>query len=522
MKAASIIIVFILVLQAIKISGQDVINVDGYNKLYYPNGKISSEGNMRNGKPDGYWKTYFPTGIIKSEGNRKNYLLDSIWIFYNETGDTIQKVNYVMGKRNGYTLGYYGQNTKDPMVRGKISTRELFVNDRREGTSLYYYTNGKIREEVQYVNNKRNGWTKEYNEEGQLITLLRYNNGILIDREKINRTDEQGLKQGLWRSYYTNGRIMIESNYKDDILNGPYKEYDEDGNLRVMLQYAKGNLIEEIDTAEMGIEIRNETDNDGNIVYSGSYKKSIPVGIHRFYDKNGNVINAYLYSDFGIKLGEGIITSEGKKEGEWSYFNMDGSVRSRGNFSNNLEQGGWKYYYRNGRTEQTGVFKNGKADGLWKWYYENGDLKREEEYIGGKEEGIYVEYDTLGGIITNGSYFDGQREGEWFYKAGDYSEKGKFVGDLKDGKWQAFYSDGKLKYEGNYIQGNPDGEHIFYYPNGMIKETNYYIMGISEKNWKKYDENGLLLITITYRDNKEYRINGERVELPDVDVKLIE
>jgi antitoxin component YwqK of YwqJK toxin-antitoxin module len=272
----------------------------------------------------------------------------------------------------------------------------------------------------------------------------------------------------------------------------------------------------------MDIEIRNEEDDQGNIIYSGSYKNNVPIGIHRRFNKNGQVINAFLYNDAGIKLGEGIITSEGKKEGAWKYFNQDGSVRSAGGFSNNLEQGSWKYYYVNGRTEQTGVFKNGKADGLWKWYYNDGKLKREEEFLGGKEEGLNTEYDTLGGIISSGSYFDGQKEGEWFYKAGDYSEKGKYVGDLKDGQWQAFYSDGKMKYEGNFVQGNPDGEHVFYYPNGKIKEINYYVMGISEKNWKKYDENGLLLITITYRDNKEYRINGERVELPDVDVKLIE
>ncbi len=85
-----------------------------------------------------------------------------------------------------------------------------------------------------------------------------------------------------------------------------------------------------------------------------------------------------------------------------------------------------------------------------------------------------------------------------------------------------FISDGKLAYEGNYIQGNPDGEHVYYYNNGKIKEIDYYVMGIAEKNWKKYDENGVLLITITYKDNREYRINGEKIEFAEDDVKLIQ
>ncbi|MBN1790863.1 MAG: toxin-antitoxin system YwqK family antitoxin [Bacteroidales bacterium] len=520
MKSLCFLPVFIFLVSILTVHGQEIKN--GYTKLYHPNGKMASEGLMRNGQPDGYWKTYFPTGVLKSEGNRKNHLLDSIWIFYNEAGDTIQKVSYIMGKRNGFTTGYQVLNTQDPLLRGKVISRELFVNDKREGLSLYYYPEGSIREEVQYVNNKRQGITREFDKEGKLITLQRFNNGTLVERERINRSDEQGLKQGVWKSYYPNGRIRSEVNYRDGLLNGPFKEYDENGNVSVLLQYTKGVLIEEQDTAALDIEIRNELDSDGNVVYSGSFRKNVPVGIHRIFDGSGKVVNAFLYNDSGIKLGEGIITSEGKKEGEWKYFNMDGTIRSSGNYSNNLEQGTWKYYFGNGKTEQTGVFKNGRADGLWKWYYVNGGIKREEEYFEGKEEGVSIEYDTLGNIITSGSYFDGQKEGEWIYQAGDYSEKGVYIGDLKDGKWQAFYRDGKLKYEGNFVQGNPDGEHVFYYPNGQIKEINYYVMGISEKNWKKFDENGLLLITITYKDNREYRINGQKVEFAENDIKLIQ
>jgi len=50
----------------------------------------------------------------------------------------------------------------------------------------------------------------------------------------------------------------------------------------------------------------------------------------------------------------------------------------------------------------------------------------------------------------------------------------------------------------------------------------YYVMGIAEKNWKKYDENGNLLITISYKDNREYRINGQKIDFQQDDVKLIQ
>jgi antitoxin component YwqK of YwqJK toxin-antitoxin module len=504
------------------ISGQDITTDNGYNKLFYPNGKVSSEGLMHDGIPDGFWKTYYPSGIIKSAGNRRNHLLDSVWIFFNESGDTVQKINYIMGKRNGYTIGYNFQPSMDPMNRGRIIAKELYVNDKREGISYYYYPNGQLKETVQYLNNKRNGIAREFDENGILITIQTYKNSVLTEREKVNRKDEKGLKQGVWKTFYPNGSLKSEIDYMDDLINGTYKEYDEEGNIKVLLQYAKGLLIEEKDTSAMEIEIRNKYDNEGNLTYSGSYRKNIPVGIHRIYNIDGNVVNAVLYSNQGTKIGEGIITNEGKKEGAWKYFNAEGSVHSNGSYTNNLLNGAWKYFYGDGKTEQTGVYKNGKTNGLWEWYYKNGNLKREEEFFEGKEEGIYVEYDTLSEVIVSGKYFDGQREGEWYYKVGDYSEKGKYVADLKDGKWQSFYSDGKLKYEGNFIQGNPDGEHVFYYPNGKIKEINYYVMGICEKNWKRFDENGLLLLTITYKDNKEFRINGEKVDFAEYDIKLFQ
>lgn len=521
MKSVFIMSAIIGLFHGIVLYSQDNLQDNGYSKIFYPNGKVSSEGYMRNGKPDGYWKTYYPTGVIKSEGNRRNHLLDSTWNFYNELGDTLQKVNYILGKRNGYTIEYFVASSKDPMNKEKVMSKELYINDKKEGLSIYYHPNGQIKEEVQYINSKRNGLSKEYDDKGNVITIMNYNNGILTEREKINRFDERGLKQGVWRTYYSNGKIKSEINYKDNVLDGSFKEYDENGNVNLILHYTKGNIVEEKDTSALDIVISNQYDSLGRLIFSGSYRNNIPVGIHRIYDGTGKVINGYIYSNYGLKLGEGIIDNEGKKEGAWTYFGEDGNVRSNGTYVNNLEQGIWKFFFVNGKTEQTGVYKNGKADGAWKWFFENGGMKREEEYYNGKEEGTYAEYDTIGELITSGTYFDGQKEGEWYYKVGDYTEKGKYIGDLKDGKWQAFYSNGKLKYEGNYIQGNPDGEHLFYYNNGKVKEINYYVMGISVKNWKKFDENGTLLITITYKDNKEFRINGEKIGFTDNDVKLI-
>jgi antitoxin component YwqK of YwqJK toxin-antitoxin module len=521
MKLTKYIIIFSLLSIYIGTNAQQDTIKDGYNIFYYRIGKISSEGMMKNGKPDGYWKTYYMTGVLKSEGNRKNHLLDSTWIFYNNVGDTVKKINYILGKKTGYMLSYNTDRNADLEYIGNIVSRELYINDKKEGTSYYFYKNGKLKSKVDYRNNQSNGIALEYDESGKIITILNYNKGTLVEREKINRIDENGLKQGTWKDFYSDNKVKREANYTNNILDGLYKEYDESGNLTLLLRYRDGKIIEDDNIDAEDIDIRNEYDNDGNLTYSGAFRNTKPIGIHRRYDINGNVINSYIYNDKGLRISEGIVDKEGNKIGQWKNYYNTGELKSTGKYQNNLQEGKWTFYFRDGRIEQEGEFKNGLISGKWAWYYEDGKVEREEEFYNGKEEGFIVEYDEFGEIITKGEYFDGEKEGEWYYKAGDHTEIGSYVAGLRDGKWKYFYDNDQLEYEGNYIQGNPDGKHKYYHENGLLKEEQYFAMGIKEKHWKKYDKYGNLLITISYEDNREVRINGVKIELPDNKVKLI-
>ena len=94
-----ILISLMIVALSAVLDAQDVKLEDGYNVFRYPNGSISSEGYIKDGKPDGYWKSYYITGVLKSEGKRRNHLLDSIWVFYTQTGDTLEKLDYLYGKK---------------------------------------------------------------------------------------------------------------------------------------------------------------------------------------------------------------------------------------------------------------------------------------------------------------------------------------------------------------------------------------------------------------------------------------
>lgn len=490
---------------------------DGYHIFKYPNGAISSEGIIRDGKPDGFWKSYYVTGIKKSEGKRTNFLLDSIWIFYDQAGDTIEKINYLLGKKNGYYYKY----KKDPFDGLYICSKELYAGDRKEGTAYLYYPDGSIQQTTFYNEGKKEGLSREYDKNGNIITLYEYNNDFLISRERINRTDNKGLKQGEWKEFNHNGSIKSEVTYKDDQMHGYYKEYDMSGKLILTMLYDNGSIVKSRVEDEPDIEIVNRYDENNKLIYSGPFRNNIPVGIHREYSTNGEIVNAYIYNDEGLILSEGIIDEAGQRNGKWKDFFENGKVKAEGQYTDNRRSGLWKFYNSNERIEQTGSYNNGRPDGIWKWYYENGSLLREEEYYQGQRDGMYVEYSETGEIIAQGQFTDGEQNGEWKYKSGNNSEEGRYIIGLRDGTWKSYYPDGKVRFKGNFIQGNPDGQHIYYYDNGKVREERYYKAGIRQRTWKKYNEEGLQLITINYKDDVEISINGVRINLPETGRKLI-
>lgn len=177
--------------------------------------------------------------------------------------------------------------------------------------------NRSIQQTFAYNNGKKEGLSKEYDKEGNIITLLEYNNDFLVSRERINRLDNKGLKQGEWKEFYPNGGIKSEKTFKDDMMHGYYKEYDNRGKLTLTMLYENGSIVKSKVEDEPDIEIVNKFDQDGKLIYSGPYRNKLPVGIHRQFGKDGKVINSFNYNDNGILLSEGIINEAGNRNGKW-------------------------------------------------------------------------------------------------------------------------------------------------------------------------------------------------------------
>ncbi len=497
------VILLLLPIAAFAQSNQN-INPNGYNKFYYDNGKVSSEGIMRDGKPDGYWKTYSQSGTIKSEGNRKNFQLDSVWKFYNEQGKLAFEFGYKEGKKNGSKKTY---DTKE----GVLTTSEGYINDVKQGDVINYYKDGKVKQTIPFVNGKEEGQGYEYAPDSTIITLTLYKMGFVQKEEKINRRDANKLKQGGWKEFYPTGVLKNEINYTDDKMNGYFKEYSTKGSLLNTTKYINGVI--QMNAPELAkLDVKTSYYEGGVVKFTGTYKDGVAEGIHREFSPEGKVISAKVYVD-GVLTGEGILDTAGRKEGPWKEYHPNGQLQSQGEYLNSKRIGEWVFYHPNGKIEQKGKYdKKGKAQGPWKWFYETGNLLREENYRNDLLDGVMTEYSDTGKVITKGEFIDGQKEGPWILELADYREEGSYKAGMLDGEWKHFYTDnGKLRFVGKFIDGIPDGAQTFYYPNGKEKQTGKYIGGLKEGEWKFFDESGFLFLTILFKSDIEVRFDGIKV-----------
>ncbi|MFZ1693790.1 MAG: hypothetical protein WAT74_11375 [Flavobacteriales bacterium] len=478
---------------------------DSLARYYHPNGQISSEGGLMDGKPDGWWRNYREDGVIRSEGGRIQGKLDSIWRFYDAKGRLETEISYRNDQKQGLTRQF------DTL--GMVMSEMPYDSDLREGMAVYYHASGNKHKEVPYRSGREEGKGQEFAEDGRVIAILHYGAGLLRRREEINHIDKRGLKQGPWKEFHSNGKVKWEGGFLDDKRHGIFKEYDALGNLKELIKY-DGGVVDTGAAEKLTVEIKRTFHPNGKVSSLGSYSKSGKrEGLFKEFDLKGDITGAKIFQGDQL-VSEGMVNNVGMLQGPWVEYFSSGEKRAEGSYSDGKKEGEWSFYHRSGKVEQRGKYAAGLPQGQWTWYYESGKMHRQESYRRGKEDGSSVEYAEDGQVITQGEYIDGRREGKWFYEVGDHKEEGTYRDGLKDGLWNYTYGDGKRYFTGAFQNGEPDGKHKWFWPNGRLRMEGKYSGGLAQGEFVHYDEAGNVITVVRYRDGAEIRIDGERVPPP--------
>ena len=118
-----------------------------YQKTYYENGTLKSEGWLRFNVKTGYWKFYHETGKIASQGHYEYDKKEKYWYFY----DT-----------------------------NRVRTQEgHFTNDKKVNWWLFYDKQGRVNHKCQLNKGVKNGYCLKYMD-NELISAEKYSNGKRI------------------------------------------------------------------------------------------------------------------------------------------------------------------------------------------------------------------------------------------------------------------------------------------------------------------------------------------------------
>ena len=500
-KKKYLLIILFEILFGLNLMGQK-IDPNGYNVFYYSNGVKSSEGYFKNGLPDSLWKTYNIEGVLSATGFKKEGLSTGVWKFYNKDGKLKQTSIYENDFKNGCTIIYDSLEIK--------AEERFYINDTLQQELIYYNQAGNIVRIDQLKDGMVNGDTKIFNEQGEVINEAYYEDGKLVANKKINEINEAGERVGFWRTYYPNGILQTEANYKNGKLHGLYKTYDKKGSL-LAINYMINDSISDNSRDIVLIELyRTYFPNSMKEKLVGGLTNGMKNGLFREFDIEGNLVNGYLYKNDTLKA-EGLILNDGTYDGDWKYYYPDGKVSIEGKYVAGKKSGMWIYYYNNGKIQQKGRYSDGEFDGAWVLYYPSGAIQAQEFYKRGKHEGTLVEFAENGEELTRGEYYNGLREGEWFYHVGDFKETGAYTLGMKNGVWKHYYQNGKLSFIGEYDEDQPKGKHLTYYETGVVKTKGKYKAGQKHGKWLTYNEMGETIENLEFYYGKLIKINGERI-----------
>ncbi len=291
--------------------------LDGTKTEYFIGGvNVRAKMNFKAGKRNGPFIYYHDNGKEKLRGKYIDDLLDSTVNAFFENGNPKYIHNYDKGVRVGETITFY----KNGNVEQKVSLK----NEKPHGLMMTYYEAGNIRMQTNYNEGVREGQFLRYHLTGLIAEESYYKNGY---QDSVSRYWDNvfgslmkeeyykmGKKDGTWITFNEAGDTLTVFNYKNDVLDGPYKKYfsgviDEgDANngkeekfdptkskkkyvraLDEIGNYSEGKLDGEFKTGLYNKDNHAE----------GTYSKGIMVGEWKYYNASGKMVLHEKYNEDG-------------------------------------------------------------------------------------------------------------------------------------------------------------------------------------------------------------------------------
>lgn len=425
-----------------------------------------------------YKKTYtvYEVSIYKkggvydpNNGNKKDYDEDGNLIF-----EYFLRNSKIEGKAKAYDS------------QGRVTAEYNFKNGEKEGENISYDYLEDSDVYIKSVSVFKNGWLNGKDvryivtpEEKYIVSIFNY---------------KEGVAEG--KAFYSRKSFIEERNYKEGILNGPYKEYIElksvllGGLARIdTLSLPKTTHLEQnYVNGKLNGAIK-KYDLIGSLTVEGTYKDSLRTGTWKFYhdnvsDDDGNKLDyagkLYLISNY----------EEGKLNGKSEQFSYLEEIKIPCKEGQENEDGCFKYEVV--YLHLISYYKNNELNGAYILNFKDDTLFKKGLYLNGLKTGKWIEY-------TDSAFSNISYEARNF-------ETGVYINGKKQGKWERFDDDGNLLESYTYNNDNIEGKHITYFKGNPIFHKYFSYYGTFKKVEIIKDNNVFRSIEIVSDNSNNYKV----------------
>lgn len=288
---------------------------------------------------------------------------------------------------------------------------------------------------------------------------------------------KDGFYNGKYEEHEYN-KLKAEGVYKDGLKNGTFKIYDSEGRVKEEKSYKEGKL----DGAHKTYYTTGKLEREVN------YRNGKQDGKELSYELDGTLRRDHTYKD-GKQVGKQFTFFKGTYElYETVYYNENGQ-----------KDGDYSSVFTFGQPHILGHYKEGQKDGRWIEIAESGDTLGIETYANGKQEGLCVTFDSDSGTRKKEFYMKADRKDglyrEYNPENGEMVYEATYQYDRLHGKERRLIISNRYDFWeiSTYVNGRRSGPfEARYVKNNQVREVGEYRNGRRIGRWKQYDIDGKL------------------------------
>lgn len=162
-----------------------------------------------------------------------------------------------------------------------------FINGKPVGIFTYYYPDSQVKAIVNQLDSGKIAYAKYFHQKGNLMATGKYVNqkkdstwlyyseedGALSSDEHYANT----VKEGVWKTYYPDGKVAEEITYRNGLQDGPNIQYFTDGKMKMKVTFVNGQMEGPYTIYHL----------DGTVEVSGTFLHSNKNGTWTYFNNEG-------------------------------------------------------------------------------------------------------------------------------------------------------------------------------------------------------------------------------------------